>query len=106
MKHWKIILLSLAIVTLIGCEINNHNTIENQSYTQLDHSNAKDQDFYLALEKNLKNLGSVVSVSANTEELNLYRQGKRPYPTNYRYEIKTNPKVSLENIKQANLDLK
>lgn len=99
------LLFALLTIGLLGCETpkQSYTSTPPQGYTALDKNNAKDQEFYSVLEKSLKKLGSLLSVSANTEELNLYRQGEGPYPTNYRYEIKASPKVSLEEIKQANL---
>ncbi len=101
-KNFKFLPLLLII---FGCEIPNQNkTLDiSQKYTRLNPNHPKDKEFLMALENSLKSLGSLISVYVDTEELNLYREGKRPYPTNYRYIIKANPKTSLEEIKQANL---
>jgi hypothetical protein len=99
--------VALLFVTLFGCETpkQKETATTPHGYTELDQTNSKDEEFFQALKKNLKNLGSLMTVSADTKELNLYREGKRSYPTNYRYTIKPNPtsQVSLEDIKQANL---
>jgi|LakMenE01Jun11ns_1017448.scaffolds.fasta_scaffold9929481_2 hypothetical protein len=95
----------LLIFSLLGCETTKQNNtyVAAQGYTQLDSTNPKDKEFYEALDRSLKKQGSLLSVCADTQELNLYREGKRPYPTNYRYTLKANPRVSLEEIKHANL---
>ncbi len=98
---------ALVILILLGCETTKQDKahIVTQGYTQLDLTNPKDKEFYTALEDKLKNLGSLISVYADTEELNFYHEAKRSYPTNYRYTIKANPKISLEEIKHVNLSL-
>lgn len=106
-KNFKLF-LAVVLLTLIGCETPNQNddvSNHHQGYTLLNQDNPKDKVFLVALENSLKNLGSLISVYVDTEELNLYREGKRPYPTNYHYIIKANPKISLEEIKSANLSL-
>jgi hypothetical protein len=105
-RGFKLMLVS-AFLILLGCETTNKKNALgfSQEYTQLDQNNPKDKEFYKTLEKSLKNQGSLISVCADTQELNLYRNGKRPYPTNYRYTLKANQKISLEEIKQANLSL-
>lgn len=100
---------ALAFFILIGCEALKQDsaTVTSQEYSQLDKNNPKDNEFFKKLSKNLENLGSLITVSADTQELNQYREGKRPYPTNYRYTIQpnSNSKVSLEDLKIANLSL-
>ena len=106
-KNFKLF-LAVVLLALIGCETPNQNhdaSTTHQGYTRLNQDNPKDKVFLVDLENGLKNLGSLISVYVDTEELNLYREGKRPYPTNYRYIIKANPKISLEEIKRANLSL-
>ena len=95
------------LVFLLGCETFKQDAMSStpNGYTQLDQNNLKDKEFYLALKNSLKKVGSLITVYANTNELSLYREGKRPYPTNYRYTIKANTKASLEELKQANLSL-
>lgn len=100
---------SLLVLSALGCETPKKNedfSIAQDDYTQLDQANLKDKEFYEALEKSLSHQGSLLSVWANIKELNLYREGKRPYPTNYRYTLKANPRTSLEEIKRANLNIK
>jgi hypothetical protein len=101
---------ALLFCTLLSCETTKQNDVSSTplGYSQLDQNNPKDNEFFQALSNSLKNLGSLVSVTVDTHELNEYREGKRPYPTNYRYTIKpnSNSKVSLENIKLANLALR
>jgi len=101
--------VALLFVTLFGCETpkQKETSVTPHGYTELDQTNSKDEEFFQALNKNLKNLGALMTVSADTRELNLYREGKRSYPTNYRYTIQqnANSRVSLETIKQANLAL-
>lgn len=101
---------ALLFCTLLGCETAKQNeaSVTPLGYSQLDQSNLKDTEFFQALSKNLEKLGSLIAVSADTQELNQYREGKRPYPTNYRYTIQpsSNSKVSLEDIKNANLSLR
>ncbi len=96
--------------TLLSCETTKQNdaSFTPLEYSQLDQKNPKDNEFFQALSNSLKNLGSLVSVTVVTHELNEYREGKRPYPTNYLYKIKpnSNSKVSLEDIKHANLSLR
>ena len=98
----------LVIFTLLGCETTKQSNayVAAPEHTQLDHANNKDKEFYEAIEKSLKKQGQLLSVCADTKELNLYREGKHPYPTNYRYTLKANPRISLEEIKQANLSLR
>lgn len=97
----------LLVFTLLGCQTTNQNnpSLVEQGYTQLDLTNSKDKEFYEEIKKSLKNQGSLISVSADAQELSLYRDDKRPFPTNYRYTLKANPRVSLEDIKQANLKI-
>ncbi len=99
----------LLFCTLLSCETTKQNdaSVTTLGYSQLDKNNPKDNEFFQALSKNLEKIGSLITVSANTQELNQYREGKRPYPTNYRYTIQpnSNSKVSLEDIKDANLSL-
>ena len=104
-KGFKLVFTSLLLI-LLGCETPSQNNTYNiaNGYTQLNQHNPKDQVFYMALQRNLQSLGALVYVYVNTEELNLYREGKRPYPTNYLYGIKANSNTSLEMVKQANLN--
>jgi hypothetical protein len=97
----------LLMFTLLGCEVMRQDDSRSvaQEYIQLDQANPKDKRFYEAIEKSLKNRGSLLYVHADAQELNLYREGKRPYPTNYRYTLKANPSISLEEIKDANIAL-
>jgi hypothetical protein len=101
---------ALLLCVLLSCETAKQTDalVTPQGYTQLDQNNSKDNEFFQALSKNLEKLGSLVTVSADTQELNHYREGKRPYPSNYRYTIQpnSNSKVSLEEIKHANLSLR
>jgi hypothetical protein len=101
---------ALLFCTLLSCETTKQNdaSVTTLGCSQLDQNNPKDNEFFQALSKNLEKLGSLITVSANTQELNQYREGKRLYPTNYLYTIKPSPntKVSLEEIKHANLSLR
>lgn len=106
-KNFKLF-LTVVLLALIGCETpyqNDDASYPHQGYTRLNQDNPKDKVFLVAIENSLKNLGSLISVYVDTEELNSYREDKRPYPTNYLYIIKANPKISLEEIKSANLSL-
>jgi|688.fasta_scaffold06787_9 hypothetical protein len=101
---------ALLFCTLLSCETTKQNdaSVTTLGYSQLDQNNPKDHKFFQALSKSLEKLGFLIAVSAETQELNQYREGKRPYPTNYLYTIKPSPntKVSLEEIKHANLSLR
>ncbi len=109
-KKRRHLFTALVFFTLIGCEALKQNDakVTSQKYSQLDQNNSKDNEFFQALSKKLEKLGSLITVSADTGELNQYREGKRPYPTNYLYKIKpnSNSKVFLEDIKHANLSLR
>ena len=66
-------ILAAVFLILLGCEATNQSNVSNPSsgYTQLDLSNQKDKAFHAALEKNLKPLGSLMTVYADSEELKL-----------------------------------
>jgi len=108
-KKRRHLFTALVFFTLIGCEALKQNDakVTSQKYSQLDQNNSKDNEFFQALSKKLEKLGSLITVSADTGELNQYREGKRLYPTNYLYTIKPcpNTKVSLEEIKQVTLNI-
>lgn len=101
------LLMSFFLLFLIGCTTvpQENAAFIPKGYTPLSQDHPRDKAFLVALENSLQKLGSLVAVYVDTEELNLYRDGKRSYPTNYRYTIKANPKISLEDIKGANLSL-
>lgn len=100
------LLMSFVLLFLMGCTTApQENSVFIPGYTPLSQNHPKDKAFLVALEKSLQKLGSLIDIYVDTEELNLYREGKRSYPTNYRYTIKANPKISLEDIKGANLAL-
>mgnify|MGYP000113646467 FL=1 len=104
-KNFKLLML-FVLVSLIGCEAPNQNNpafLPPQGYTPLSQVHPKDKEFFAVIKHNLQNVGSLVAVYANPQELNLYREGKCSYPTNYCYTIKPNSKFTLEEIKQANL---
>lgn len=105
-KNFKLF-LSFVLLSLIGCETpaQNNTVFIPQGYVLLNLNHPKDTEFFIAVKNSLKQVGSLIFVYADAEELTLYREGKRPYPTNYSYTIKANPKISLEDIKGANLAL-
>ena len=109
-KKRRHLFTALVFFTLIGCEALKQNDakVTSQKYSQLDQNNSKDNEFFQALSKKLEKLGSLITVSADTQELNQYREGKRTYPTKCRYTIqpKSNSKVSLEDIKNVNLSVR
>ena len=95
-KNRRTILAVLLLLTALGCETPKQGrdlaSLNTESYTKLDLTKLKDKEFFDVLE----------SVFVKNEELLLYREGKRPYPTNYRYLLRASPGVSLEKIKQPN----
>lgn len=103
------LLMSFVLLFLISCttapQEQENAVLIPQGYMPLNQDHPKDKAFLVALENSLKKLGSLIAVYVDTAELNLYRDNKRSYPTNYRYIIKANPKASLEEIKNANLSL-
>lgn len=101
------LLMSFFLLFLMGCSTapQENAVFIPQWYTRLSQNHPKDKAFLSAVENSLQKLGSLVAVYVDTEELSLYRDGKRSFPTNYRYTIKANPKISLEDIKHANLSL-
>jgi hypothetical protein len=105
-KNRRTILAVLLLLTALGCETPKQGrdlaSLNTESYTKLDLTKLKDKEFFDVLEKGLQNSGSLQSVFVKNEELLLYREGKRPYPTNYRYLLRASPGVSLEKIKQPN----
>lgn len=104
-RGFRVVFITV-FLALLGCEApNQSHTSLSPGYVQLDQNNPKDKEFFLALKNSLKNLGTLIAVYADSTEVSLYREGKRPYPTNYHYTIKANSKVSLEGLKQANLSL-